>query len=326
MATQFKARRNKVQSRESGYVLLSLLLVIALLIIAAAVALPSISFDIKRDREEEMIHRGVQYERAIRTYYKKLGRYPTKLEDLENTNNIRYLRKRYKDPITGGDFKLLHFGEVKLAFTGGIGGGVIPGVNAVNVNGGSLNGTANGPQGNSFGGNSAFGTNPANPNLPYGQNQANPNNPQPGSDSSQQDASQGNPAQTGAQPDSSNKPSDNSDNKDQLSGQTFGGGPIIGVASTSKLETIREFNRKKKYSEWQFIYDPGTDRGGLPMTPYQPLQGFGAQTIPNLNGPQNGNFGNGQPPAGMQNNPNLPPTGSFGTPEQPNNPPQQPQQ
>src|SRR5215467_12476690 len=127
-------RRSRSQSTESGYVLLALLLIIALMIIAAAAALPAISFDIKRDREEEMIHRGVQYERAIRTYYKKLGRYPTKLEDLENTNNIRYLRKRYKDPITGGDFKLLHFGEVKLTFTGGIGGGVIPGVNAVNVN------------------------------------------------------------------------------------------------------------------------------------------------------------------------------------------------
>ncbi len=46
-----------------------------------------------------MIHRGVQYSRAIRTYYKKFGRYPTKLEDLDNTNNMRYLRKHYKDPM-----------------------------------------------------------------------------------------------------------------------------------------------------------------------------------------------------------------------------------
>ena len=61
--------------------------------------LPSITFDIKRDREEEMIHRGVQYSRAIRAYYKKFGRYPTKIEDLENTNNLRFLRKRYKDPM-----------------------------------------------------------------------------------------------------------------------------------------------------------------------------------------------------------------------------------
>ena len=73
----------------------------------------------KRDREEEMIHRGVQYSRAIRRYVKKTGRYPTRLEELENTNNIRFLRKRYKDPITGKDFKLLHVGEVQLTSSAG---------------------------------------------------------------------------------------------------------------------------------------------------------------------------------------------------------------
>ena len=61
-----------------------------------------------------MIHRGTQYSRAIRRYVKKTGRYPSRLEELENTNNIRFLRKRYKDPITGKDFKLLHVGEVQL--------------------------------------------------------------------------------------------------------------------------------------------------------------------------------------------------------------------
>src|SRR5579859_3746002 len=71
---------------EQGWVLLTLLLAMSLLIIFAAAIVPSITFDIKRDREEEMIHRGVQYSRAIRAYYKKFGRYPTKIEDLESTN------------------------------------------------------------------------------------------------------------------------------------------------------------------------------------------------------------------------------------------------
>jgi len=44
----------------------------------------------------------------------------------------------------------------------------------------------------------------------------------------------------------------------------------VGVASLSKDNTIREFNHKKKYNEWQFVYDPTTDRGGLILTPYQP--------------------------------------------------------
>ncbi len=48
------------------------------------------------------------------------------------------------------------------------------------------------------------------------------------------------------------------------------GGPIVGVASINKNTTIREFNHKKKYNEWQFIYDPANDRGNLITTPNQP--------------------------------------------------------
>jgi hypothetical protein len=52
--------------------------------------------------------------------------------------------------------------------------------------------------------------------------------------------------------------------------QVFGGGGIVGVASLNKDKTIREFNKKNHYNQWQFIYDPTSDRGGLLMTPNQP--------------------------------------------------------
>src|SRR6266550_7159645 len=107
------SRRSAPRS-QGGYMLLMLMLVVTLLAIAAAAIVPTMAFQVKRDREEEMIHRGVQYSRAIRRYVKKFGRYPTRIEELENTNNIRFLRKRYKDPITRQDFKLLHVGEVQL--------------------------------------------------------------------------------------------------------------------------------------------------------------------------------------------------------------------
>ncbi len=123
----------------SGYVMLTLLLALALMAIFVGAILPQITFEIKRDREEELIHRGVQYSRAIRLYYKKFGRYPTRIEDLESANNLRFLRKHYKDPITGQDFKLLHFGEVKMSASMGIGGGSIPGANGIGAQGG-LNG------------------------------------------------------------------------------------------------------------------------------------------------------------------------------------------
>ncbi len=58
-----------------------------------------------------LIERGEQYKRAIGLYVKKWGKYPAKIEDLENTNNIRYLRRRYIDPMTGkNEWRLVHAG------------------------------------------------------------------------------------------------------------------------------------------------------------------------------------------------------------------------
>jgi len=317
---------------EQGYVMLLLLLTVALMIIATAVIVPTITFEIKRDREEEMIHRGVQYSRAIRAYYKKFGRYPAKIEDLENTNQLRFLRKRYKDPLTGKDFKLLHFGEAKMSMNG-IGGGMIPGAATLGANG-SLN-TPNGlAQASGFGNAGTFG---ANSNSAFGQNSQNSaqtsSSQTTGSDTSQTgtDASQtGSPA-AGAGTNAATTGSSG----DKLSNTQFGGAPIVGVASLSKEKTIREYDKKKKYNEWQFVYDPTFERGFLITTPYQPQLQMGMQNTPNLNGQINGQqsgtssgFGSafGNQPSGMQNNPS-PAGGGFGAPSQPTNPPpQQPPQ
>ena len=334
---------------ERGYILLTLLLIVSLMIIFAAVIVPTITFEIRRDKEEELIHRGVQYSRAIRAYYKKYGSYPTTLEQLESTNNLRFLRKRYKDPITGKDFKLLHYGEVQLSF----GGGVIPGATPVSAlsqatNGGpGANGSAFGQPStfgsnsafgqsssgqSTFGGNSAFGQSSSfgnNSNSAFGQNQQ-PNNQNAGTDGSQPQA---NGDQNGAATPTVNGATGASDQEpagQQV--QAFGGGGVVGVASISKKDTIREFNHKHKYNEWQFIYDPGTDRGGLLMTPNQPA--LLPQAAP-LNG-QNGtngtgtSFGNGigtQPfggQNGFQNSPQNPPAQPVtpATPNDPSNPPQ----
>ena len=107
---------------QRGYVLLTLILFVALIAIAAVVMAPIIAFQVKRDREEELIHRGVQYSRAMKHFVKKFGRYPTRIEELENTNQVRFLRRRYKDPITGKDFKILRMGDVQMAFGAGIPG------------------------------------------------------------------------------------------------------------------------------------------------------------------------------------------------------------
>jgi type II secretory pathway pseudopilin PulG len=278
--------------------MLTLILAMALIAIFSAIIVSDLKFEIKRDREEEMIHRGVQYSRAIRAFYKKFGRYPTKIEDLESTNNQRFLRKRYKDPLNCknlkcADFKLLHFGEVQMTLSA-LGGASIPGVNPA----GTAGATA---------GNPPAGSDPA----------------QPGSQASSGE----NPDATGANPPATGNGTSGSN---QIGSGQIIGGPIIGVASTSKDPTIREFNHKKKYKDWVFIYDPAQDQGRLIMTPYQAqLQGFGQQGTPNLNG-QNGSssgFGTGNAlgssPSGLQNSPTSPTTGGYGTPNPPSNPPPQ---
>ena len=289
------------QNQERGYVLLTLIFFVAVLAISLATILPSIKQEIIRDREEEMIHRGAQYTRAIRLYFKKNGHYPAKVEDLENTNNLRFLRKRYKDPTVKGedsaeaDFKILRFGDpsVHLSQTGqvpptqGLPGqpGADPNA-AVSSKGRARSLTSPDP--------TTSQTDSADPNQnPDTPPQDANGSPSPGTGQPTGDAA----AATSDQPGSS-KPADNA---------TFGGGAMVGVASTNantQYPAIREFNKKHHYNEWQFIYDPQADRGGLPKGPWQPAQ-FPGQT------------GTQKPigtPADQMSNPVAPPTGNGASP------------
>jgi len=194
----------------------------------------SVSNQLRREREQELIHRGAQYARAIRRYYRKAGNYPTSLEQLEDTNHIRFLRKRYKDPMTGKDFRALHFGDVQLSL--------------------KLPGMATGPG-------VAVGPAAANQPTPMAS---------PSPAGSTTDASNAAQNSTPGQPGSSSQPSSPFVSPSQMggTGPTLGGGPIIGVASTSEKQAFHVFNKKDHYKDWEFIYDPTTDRGNLINGPY----------------------------------------------------------
>lgn len=100
---------NRRRKDESGYALLLILLMGALLAISLYREIPRVAFETQRQKEQLLIERGEQYKRAIQLFYRKNARYPQKIEDLENTNNIRFLRKRYKDPMTGKDeWRVIH--------------------------------------------------------------------------------------------------------------------------------------------------------------------------------------------------------------------------
>ncbi len=267
---------------ERGYVLLVLLLFVALLSIGFMAAVRKLDFQVKRDREEEMIHRGVQYSRAIKRFYKKFGRYPASIQELESTNNLRFLRKAYKDPLnrdpkTGKerDFKLLHLQDVQMSFNSPQAG--VASVQQV----------------------AAQQAGAANATLSNDNQQA--TSDQSDSSSADQQGSDNNGTAPAPQPLSAQTGPNGTP-------QVFGGGAIVGVASASKEKSIREFNKKDRYNQWQFIYDPSTDRGGLLMTPNQPpLQNAGQNQQQNGQNGTNQNQGFGQG-SGNGMNPAPPPS------------------
>ncbi len=96
---------------EQGFALLLVFAMASILAISLFYALPRVAFESERDREQLLIDRGEQYTRAIQLFVRKNKRFPAKLEDLENTNGIRFLRRRYVDPMTGKDeWRLIHAG------------------------------------------------------------------------------------------------------------------------------------------------------------------------------------------------------------------------
>src|SRR4051812_21144667 len=108
-------RRRSNREAQSGYVMIMVLLMLALMVMGLTVAAPKIAQQVRREREEEMMHRGTEYGRAVKKYYKKFNRYPTSVDQLENTNGIRFLRKKYTDPMNPeGVWRIVRFGEIQL--------------------------------------------------------------------------------------------------------------------------------------------------------------------------------------------------------------------
>jgi type II secretory pathway pseudopilin PulG len=300
----------KLQNPQRGYMLITLMLALALMTIALLTVLPEIKQQVRRDREEEMRHRGTAYMRAIQHFYKKFGRYPTRVEELENTNNLRFLRKRYKDPInidaaTGQekDFKFLHQTDISL---NGAVLGQTPGQSLLPGQGGA-------PGSGGFGGAQGGG------GLQQTGSQTLATGNSGNSSSGNPSDAEGNSNPTGSSSGSPSSPSNSSSNSGSgFNGPVFGGGPIVGVASTSKATTIRVFYDKNHYKDWLFIYFPQANQGGLLTGPVQPGMPSGNLGI----GAPGGLPGQGQ---GLTPNGGQPFVGqSPQTPQTPQNPGQTP--
>lgn len=99
------------RNSQGGYALLAILVAAVVVSIMLARSLPREAMRAQRLREERLIMRGEQYKRAVELYFREHKKYPEELDDLEDTNGVRYLRRRYQDPITGEDeWRLIHMG------------------------------------------------------------------------------------------------------------------------------------------------------------------------------------------------------------------------
>src|SRR5262245_58595752 len=94
---------------QHGYAMVALIVGMSIMAIMMTVALPTWRQMAQREKEAELIFRGQQYARAIGLFQKKSGPgvLPPSIDALVDGH---YLRKKYKDPITGGDFEVLQAG------------------------------------------------------------------------------------------------------------------------------------------------------------------------------------------------------------------------
>ncbi len=90
------------RSADAGFTLVMLVMVIAIMAIMMGVAVQAVSFQMKREREAELIFRGQQYVEAIRIYKAKYGRNPMRLKEIWEADP-KVIRKKWKDPITDSE-------------------------------------------------------------------------------------------------------------------------------------------------------------------------------------------------------------------------------
>lgn len=110
-ATAERAGLRRRDRRERGSALLIVFVFAAALAIMLYMELPVAAFEAQRNREQLVIDRGNEYAHAVKLFVRKFGMYPASIDQLENTNGMRFLRHRFKDPLTGkDDWRLLHAG------------------------------------------------------------------------------------------------------------------------------------------------------------------------------------------------------------------------
>ena len=265
--------RRKRRSEE-GFILIAVIFLLFLFALTLSIAAPKIAMDIQRQRDLETMERGKQYIRAIQLYYRQFHSYPPNIDALIKTNEMRFLRKRYIDPITGkDDWKPIHFGQNKaplamgffgqplagaaaVAGTGPGGGNGMPGASPLGGGMGSpTSGGMGSPMGGGIGspggGSSLFSSTDTGATSGTGTGVGTP------ADATGSTATPGGAAGSTTTPGSGT--GTDSGTGTGLNGQTFGGGGIIGFEPISPKKSILIYKTKDHYNQWEFVYDPLAD-------------------------------------------------------------------
>jgi type II secretory pathway pseudopilin PulG len=208
----------------------ALLVAMSITAVMMTVAMPVWKHQVRREREAELIFRGQQYVHAIGLFQRKYANaYPPNVDVLVEQ---RFLRKKFKDPITNDDFAVLPAGAAAAA----PGQQVDPGQVSA--------GRGQGPGGTVA--------------LQPSQMQGRGGGAGPGGS-----GGPGGPGSAGASPLRGVSP---------IGSPGAGGGTtagVGGVASKSKDQSIRLYNGRGHYNEWTFVYQPQVQQagqGGAPGT------------------------------------------------------------
>jgi type II secretory pathway pseudopilin PulG len=225
----------RAQGTESGYALILMMFFLALLALSMAVASPTVSNSIRREKETEMIWRGKQYARGIRLYYAKMKRLPGSLDDLTKPSDagVRFMRQAYKDPMNqvDGSWRLIYMGP-KGQLIGSVSGLGGAGLGAPVIGGAQVGGSSLLP--------SSFDRGPANAGI--GSNATTP--------FSTSNAS------------INQSPTDYSGQPQTLAGPMDGnntiGGNIVGVGSKVNRKSLIVYHGNSNYENFEFIFEQST--------------------------------------------------------------------
>jgi len=279
------ARRSRRGTSEDGYAMAALLVAMSVLAVFMTVALPVWNTQAQREKEAELVFRGEQYARAVMLYQRKFANaLPPSVDVLLND---RYLRKKYKDPITGGEFQLLSgaSAQANAGVPGGqVGSAARPGGQVVSPGTTGATG-ATGSTATS----SAFGRSGTQPSTGMGTGAV-------GGGERGGGFGLGSGVGFGA-------------------GGTVPGG-IMGVTSTSGAKSLRLYNGRGVYNEWTFVaVQRNLNAGAGAQNANAPGLGRGGRGAPTPGGRGADSMRPGAGTGGPGSSPFRPPSGTFGSPQ-----------